>query len=645
MIANSYTAQNIEVLEGLEPVRKRPGMYVGGTDEKALHHLVSEIVDNAIDEAVAGHAKMIYINLFSDGSIKVVDDGRGIPTDPHPKFPDKSALEVILTTLHSGGKFTEGAYNTSGGLHGVGLSVVNALSDKLTIKVSREGKIWQQEYSKGKKVTEVTSEPAPNSKTGTSIQFYPDFTIFKDCKFSPQKIYRFIKSKAYLFKGAKINWSCDQSLLEGDDETPAKDVLHFPNGLIDYVKTYLDQEDSKNYIFAGATSLGKNHEKIEWAFYFNSDDISFINCFCNTIPTTQGGYHLVGAKNAMTKSFRNFAEILNNKKGAQITFEDISPFLCGVISIFIKEPEFQGQTKDKLVNTEIQKPVENVLKDHLDNWLIQNKTIAINILEMIIERSDERLSSKLDRTKKSTQKVKLPGKLADCSRRIAMGTELFLVEGDSAGGSAKQARNRETQAILPLRGKILNVVTNSTEKFTANQELKDLITALGCGVKNNYSSEKLRYEKIIIMTDADVDGAHIAALLMTFFYEMTPSIIKDGHLYLAKPPLYKILIGRDSYYATGEVERDKLIVKYGKNKKVEVSRFKGLGEMSAAQLKETTMDPKSRILTKVMVDESSEVTDQIINTLMGKNPELRLKFIQDEIKLNLHNLKDEILGA
>jgi len=644
-MTNSYTAHNIEVLEGLEPVRKRPGMYIGGTDERALHHLVNEIVDNAVDEVVAGYAKNIAIHLLADGSIKIIDDGRGIPTDAHPKFPHMSALEVILTTLHSGGKFTEGAYQTSGGLHGVGLSVVNALSEKLIISVAREGQIWKQEYSRGKKSTELTCEPAKNKVTGTSIQFYPDPEIFSNRNFSPEKIFNFAKSKAYLFKGAKINWQCDAELLSEGDSTPAREILHFPHGVIDYIKTYLADDEQQAYIFSGANNLAKTHERVEWAFFFNNEDQSFINSFCNTIPTPQGGYHVTALKNSLLKSFRNFAEINHNKKAAQITAEDINPCVCGILSIFITAPQFQGQTKDKLVNQDIQRPVENVIKDHLDNWLMNNKDIANNILNLIIERSDNRLASKGDKEKKSNNKVKLPGKLADCLRKIPQGTELFLVEGDSAGGSAKQARNRENQAILPLRGKILNVVSNSDDKFANNQELKDLILALGCGVKANYNDEKLRYEKIIIMTDADVDGAHIASLLMTFFYQMTPQLIKNGHLYLAKPPLYKLVLGKDTHYAANEVERDKLISKYGKNKKIEVSRFKGLGEMSAPQLKETTMDPKTRILIKIIPDDNEDITINIINDLMGKNPELRLKFIQEKIGSDFQEIKNDILGS
>lgn len=642
---NNYTAQNIEVLEGLEPVRKRPGMYIGGTDERALHHLVNEIVDNAVDEVVAGFAKNIAIHLLGDGSIKIIDDGRGIPVDPHPKFPGISALEVILTTLHSGGKFSEGAYQTSGGLHGVGLSVVNALSKKLIVTVARDGKIWTQEYSQGHKTSELSSQPTTNKVCGTSIQFYPDPEIFPDCTFSPGKIYHFVKSKAYLFKGAKINWHCERALISENDPTPTKDVLHFPHGVADYISTYLSNDEQRAYIFTGSNNLTKAHERIEWAFFFNDEDKTFINSFCNTIPTPQGGYHVTALRNSLLKSFRSFAELSGNKKSAQITSEDIAPFVCGILSVFITNPQFQGQTKDKLVNSEIQRPIENVIKDHLDNWLMRNKEIADNILHNIIEKSEHRLASKNEKEKKSATRIKLPHKLADCSRKIAQGTELFLVEGDSAGGSAKQARNRENQAILPLRGKILNVVSSSDDKFAGNQELKDLLLALGCGVKSNYSAEKLRYEKIIIMTDADVDGAHIASLLMSFFFQMTPDLIRNGHLYLAKPPLFKLVIGKDTHYAANEAERDKLVSKLGKNKKIEISRFKGLGEMSAHQLKETTMDPATRTLVKIIPDPTEEITIAILNDLMGKNPEQRLKFIQEKIKNDFQDVKDEILGS
>ncbi len=639
-MTQQYSAKDIQVLEGLEPVRKRPGMYIGGTDINALHHLVHEIFDNSMDEAVAGFARNIYIQVKNDGSIIIADDGRGIPTDPHPKYPDKSALEVILTTLHSGGKFNNDVYKTSGGLHGVGISVVNALSAKLLIKIFRDGQIFSQEYSRGLKVTEIESQPLTKKQTGTIVQFYPDPLIFSDTNFNVNRLYKFAKSKAYLFNGTKVHWSTEIP----SDNVPTKELLHFPKGLRDYISSYLREDDHEDMIFSGSKNLNDSDEKVEWAIFFNDGHVNFLQSYCNTVPTAGGGAHTNAVKAALLKSLKNFAEIIKAKKAATMVYEDIEPFFCGVVSVFIKEPEFQGQTKDKLVNQHLQKPIENVLKDNIDNWLINNKNYAQEIIEFIEDRINERLLSKSLKEKKTTgSRAKMPLKLADCSRRIAKGAELFLVEGDSAGGSAKQARNREFQAILPLRGKILNVANNSKEKFAANQGLKDLIAVLGCGVLGNYDEEKLRYEKVIIMTDADVDGAHIAALLMTFFYYMMPQLIQQGHLFLAIPPLYKAKIGNETIYLAGEEERKAFMANLKKGKSFEMTRFKGLGEMMAAQLKVTTMDPQSRKLARISINDDDNLK-KVVSALMGNDPEKRLEFIQKQINNFIDEIKEEVLS-
>lgn len=635
-----YSAKDIQVLEGLEPVRKRPGMYIGGTDVNALHHLVHEVFDNSMDEAVAGFAKNIYLQVKSDGSIIVADDGRGIPVDPHPRYPDKSALEVILTTLHSGGKFNNNIYNTSGGLHGVGISVVNALSEKLLVKIFREGNIYAQEYARGEKVTELTCEPLSKKQTGTIIQFYPDPQIFSDTNFNITRLYKFAKSKAYLFNGTKVHW---YSEIETEN-VPEKELLHFPKGLDDYIASYLREDDREEMIFGGSKYLNDQSEKVEWSIFFNDGHVNFLQSYCNTIPTPSGGAHTNALKAALLKSLKSFAEIIKAKKATSMVYEDIEPFFCGVISVFIREPEFQGQTKDKLVNQNVQKPIENLLKDNLDNWLINNKSYAQEIIEFIEERINERLLSKSLKEKKSSgNRLKLPLKLADCLRKEAKGTELFIVEGDSAGGSAKQARDREFQAILPLRGKILNVASNSKEKFAANQGLKDLITSMGCGVLGNYEEDKLRYDRIIIMTDADVDGAHIAALLMTFFYYMMPQLIQNGHLFLAIPPLYKLKVGSETIYLADDAEKNKFLSGLKKGRNYEITRFKGLGEMMASQLKETTMNPKTRRLAKISIIDDDNLK-RVVSALMGNDPEKRLDFIQKQINNFIDEIKEEVFS-
>ena len=633
----SYTASDIEVLEGLEPVRMRPGMYIGGTDETSLHHLVSEVIDNSMDEAVAGYANRITIEMFADGSISIADNGRGIPVDNHPKFPNKSALEVILTTLHSGGKFSDKAYQTSGGLHGVGISVVNALSEKLNVEVYRDGFIYTQDYSKGHALTKLEKKDAPKKSRGTKITFIPDSEIFGEITLKPKKVYDLAKSKAYLYKGFEIHWICAPDLIH-NQEIPEKSIIHFPNGLKDYLDSKLDKDKIVGKeIFSGNAEIAAENIKIEWAICWHEEE-SFVQSYCNTIPTPQGGTHEQGNRTALSRSIKVYGEMTGLKKVSLITPEDILESACVVISVFITNPIFQGQTKEKLVSNGIAKHVENMIKDHFDHWLSSNKKIADILIAHIISNAEYRLNrknEKLVNRKNATQKLRLPGKLADCTRSNAHGTELFLVEGDSAGGSAKQARDRETQAILPLRGKILNVANSPLQKILANQELQDLETALACGSLNHYREEDLRYEKIIIMTDADVDGAHIASLLMTFFFIRMRKLIVNGHLYLAKPPLYRITQNNKTYYAAND-EQKLLITKKlsSENKaKIEVGRFKGLGEMTPKQLKETTMDPKLRLLYQVSIDDFDN-TNVIVDNLMGKNPEKRFKFIQEKALLN-----------
>lgn len=630
---NSYTAGDIEVLEGLEPVRIRPGMYIGGTDETAMHHLVSEILDNSMDEAVAGYASEITINMFSDGSITIGDNGRGIPIDNHPKFPDKSALEVILTTLHSGGKFSGKSYQTSGGLHGVGISVVNALSQKLTVQVYRNGSLYTQEYSKGIALTELTQEPTLKKLKGTKITFTPDEEIFgSKLRLQAKKIYDLAKSKAYLYKGVQILWNCDSDLIS-NDEIPNQDLIHFPGGLSDYLDSHL--EKSKiigTKIFSGQSEIISENIKVEWAICWHESK-NFVKSYCNTIPTKMGGTHEQGTRAALMRGIKIYGQMAGHKKASQITPDDILESSCIMLSVFIKEPVFQGQTKEKLVSTGISKNVENAIKDHFDHWLSGNKKSADQIIEHIISNAEYRISRKNQRNvsrKTAIQKLRLPGKLADCSNNSAHGTELFLVEGDSAGGSAKQARDRKTQAILPLRGKILNVASAATAKITANQEIQDLEIALNCGSLKNYQEDLLRYEKIIIMTDADVDGAHISSLLMTFFYLRMPKLIENGHLYLAKPPLYRLVQGSSTYYANDEKQKQEVFDKLSKNskKKIEIGRFKGLGEMTPPQLKETTMNPQTRSLYKVSIGDFDN-TGTIVDNLMGKKPEKRFEFIQE----------------
>ena len=638
---NSYDASDIEVLEGLEPVRKRPGMYIGGTGKNGMHHLFSEVIDNSMDEAVAGYANKINVEILENNIISISDNGRGIPVDKHPKFPSKSALEVILTTLHAGGKFNNKIYQTSGGLHGVGISVVNALSEFLNVEVYRDKNIYSQDFKKGKPQGKLLKLDQKTNKRGTKVTFKPDESIFdKNIIFNIKRLYEFCKSKAYLFAGTEIKWVCDNKLAL-DNNIPNSEVFNFSNGLEDYLNNEIEPSSFiGKECFSGKKEKDDNNNSVEWAVNWTINSDGFLKSFCNTVPTPEGGTHEMGLKNGLLKALKSHSERIGNKRGSSINSEDLSKSMVCVISLFIPDPKFQGQTKDKLSNTSAQKFIENIIKDRFENWLSNSPQQAEKLLEWIISFTEERLRRKKEKEtsrKTAIRKIRLPGKLSDCSQTSKEGTELFIVEGDSAGGSAKQARDRNFQAILPLRGKILNVANSNQSKIKENQQIADLVLALGCGLRELYNENDLRYEKIIIMTDADVDGAHIASLLITFFHEEMPQIISNGKLFIAVPPLYKLSQGGKIFYARDDEHRESLIDKnFNRSNKIEINRFKGLGEMMPSQLKETTMIPGNRTLLRVMIPENKKnITQKTISNLMGNKPELRFEFIRE--KANLSN--------
>jgi topoisomerase IV subunit B len=639
--STGYSAKDIEVLEGLEPVRKRPGMYIGGTDERAYHHLFAEVLDNSMDEAVAGHASRIEIRLDADGFLAVTDNGRGIPVDPHPKFPKKSALEVIMTTLHAGGKFSDKAYETAGGLHGVGISVVNALSELVEVEVARDKVLYRQTFSRGLPQDKLKKVGTAPNRRGTSVKFKPDFQIFGEkMRFRPARLFQMARSKAYLYRGVEVRWSCDPSLLPEDSKVPAEATLSYPNGLADQLdEVFKGKATITDAAFTGLVDQG-SEGKVEWAIAWTragfGEADGFSRSYCNTIPTPDGGTHEAGFRSAITKGLRNFGELTGNKKASEITAEDIMGHSGLLLSVFIRGPEFVGQTKDKLSTTAAFRLVENSVRDRFDHWLAGSPKEADKLLSWAVERAEERQRRRKAKDisrKSATKKLRLPGKLADCSNKGPDGTELFLVEGDSAGGSAKQARDRKTQAILPLRGKILNVESASLDKLMNNQEINDLSLALGTALGKKFELDDLRYDRIIIMTDADVDGAHIASLLITFFYRLTPGLIESGRLFLALPPLYKLSNKGTIVYAMDDADRaEKMKEHFKPNQKVDMTRFKGLGEMNPSQLKETTMNPATRTLARVTLEAIDDVeipAEELINTLMGKKAELRFRFIQE----------------
>ncbi|WP_174279527.1 DNA topoisomerase IV subunit B [Sphingomonas bacterium] len=646
---NAYDASSIEVLEGLEPVRRRPGMYVGGTDERALHHLAAEVLDNAMDEAVAGHATRIEVVLEPGNRLTIVDNGRGMPVDPHPKFPNKSALEVILSMLHSGGKFAGKAYATSGGLHGVGVSVVNALSSETVVEVARDRQLYRQRFSRGETLGPLEQVGSAPNRRGTSVSFVPDTQIFgPELRFRPERLYRLARSKAYLFAGVEIRWRCAPELAGG--EVPAEAVFQFPGGLSDHLREQLGaREGATAEFFAGRQDFPNGQGRVEWAVAWPLWSDGSFSWYCNTIPTPDGGTHEQGLRQALVRGLRAFGELVKEKRAKELAAEDVVLASELILSVFIREPQFQSQTKDRLTSPEAAALVDKAMRDHFDHWLAASMDRGRALLGYCIERMEDRLRRKQDReVKRKTatggRKLRLPGKLTDCSSDAPEGTELFIVEGDSAGGSAKQARDRKTQAILPIRGKILNVASATAAKVMANQEIADLVQALGCGTRKTWDEGALRYERVVIMTDADVDGAHIATLLMALFFLEMPDLVRSGHLFLAQPPLYRLTSGARSLYARDDAHRAELERTAFKGKTVDIARFKGLGEMNPLQLRETTMDPRTRSLLRVTLPQEYEeraVVKDLVERLMGTNPAHRFAFIQE----NAARLDGEAIDA